>query len=330
MKNFYAACLGVAVLSCIGRGQAPTPVVLRVDVENAVNYLGDSADVTRLATDTQATATAPLKAFESATQISDIVGVNGKPAKGTLIANSLNLTLKPGAGPGQSIADITRNGIGHWTFEFLQSDGTQVGTIFLDSLNGGTPPPGAPSLSGAGSFAIVGGTGAFLGARGQAGAILPQTVAPRTASVTEDPALRRTIGGGKISFVIQVFPQELPQIIATANGPAVVHTSTNQLVTTANPAHAGEGLTLYATGLGPVKGMEVGQPFPAPSLPVIAPVEITVNGTLASVSYAGGYPGAVDGYQVNFTLPSGIAPGNANLQLSAAWIPGSAVTLAVQ
>jgi uncharacterized protein (TIGR03437 family) len=302
-----------------------------VDLENAVNYLDDTGDVTRLATDTHATTPLPLKAFERLTLIADIVAVNGKQVKGNVIGHALNLTLKPGAATGQSLADITRNGVANWTVEFLQSDGTQIGTIFLSNLNGGTPPPGAPALSSTGNFTVVGGTGAFLGARGQGGAILPQAVTPRTASVTEDPALRRTIGGGTISFVIQVFPQEAPQIVSTANGPAIVHANTNQLITTANPARAGETLVLYATGLGPAKGVEFGQTFPvSPLAPVVAPVEITVNGTVAPVSYAGGYPGAVDGYQVNFTLPTGIAAGVANLQLSAAWIPGSAVMLPVQ
>jgi uncharacterized protein (TIGR03437 family) len=59
-------------------------------------------------------------------------------------------------------------------------------------------------------------------------------------------------------------------------------------------------------------------------------VGVKVNGTDTNVLYAGGYPGAVDGYQVNFTLPSVIAPGTMNLQLSAAWIAGDGVKLPVQ
>jgi uncharacterized protein (TIGR03437 family) len=147
----------------------------------------------------------------------------------------------------------------------------------------------------------------------------------------EDPANRRINGGGKTQFVLQLIPEQRPQIAVTANGPAIVHASTNQLVTAANPAHAGETLVLFATGLGPAKGVELGQPFPAsPTAPVIAPIDTTVNGGAADVIYAGGYPGAVDGYQVNFTLPSGLAAGMATLQLSAAWIPGDAVKLPIQ
>lgn len=43
-----------------------------------------------------------------------------------------------------------------------------------------------------------------------------------------------------------------------------------------------------------------------------------------------GYPGAVDGYQVNFQLPSATASGTATIQLSAAWIQGPAVNVPVQ
>src|SRR5437764_128185 len=83
-------------------------------------------------------------------------------------------------------------------FEFLNSDGVLVGTLMSEGLAGaGTPPPGSPPGQSQGNNAIMGGTGAFLGARGASGQIVtPQTVAARTASITEDPANRRANGGG--------------------------------------------------------------------------------------------------------------------------------------
>jgi uncharacterized protein (TIGR03437 family) len=330
-KSLYGVCLSIGLLPCPGWAQASAPVVLRVDVENAVNYWTDVSDVSKLAIDTHSTTGISRVAFETVSGIYDIVAVNGKPVKGTVAWTARNLNLIPNRTPGQGIADVARNGLAQYSFEFLQPDGTSMGAIMVQSFNGGSPPPGSPIANGAAaSQAIIGGTGAFLGTRGQStqGAA---TVAVRQASMSEDPAERRINGGGKTQFILQLVPEERPQVVMTANGPAIVHTNTNQLVTAANPAHAGETLTLYATGLGPVKAVEIGQPFPAsPPAPAVAPVEITVNGTAASVSYAGGYPGAVDGYQVNFTLPSGIASGMGNLQLSAAWIPGSAVALSLQ
>jgi hypothetical protein len=56
---------------------------------------------------------------------------------------------------------------------------------------------------------------------------------------------------------------------------------------------------------------------------VNSPIDVTVNGKSAEVLGAVGYPGAVDGYYVNFRVPAGIAKGSATIQVSAAWISGA-------
>jgi uncharacterized protein (TIGR03437 family) len=77
-----------------------------------------------------------------------------------------------------------------------------------------------------------------------------------------------------------------------------------------------------------VAALEPGDPFPASPLAIVnSPVEIAVNGQPAEVQYAGGYPGTTNTYQVNFRVPTGIPTGSASLQLTAAWIAGSAVTI---
>jgi uncharacterized protein (TIGR03437 family) len=43
-----------------------------------------------------------------------------------------------------------------------------------------------------------------------------------------------------------------------------------------------------------------------------------------------GFPGAVDGYQVNFQVPPDTRAGVATVQVSAAWIAGAAVSITVQ
>jgi uncharacterized protein (TIGR03437 family) len=57
---------------------------------------------------------------------------------------------------------------------------------------------------------------------------------------------------------------------------------------------------------------------------------VTVNGKSAEVLGAVGYPGSVDGYQVNFRVPPDISQGGATIQISAAWIPGAPVSIAVK
>ena len=74
------------------------------------------------------------------------------------------------------------------------------------------------------NYAIVGGTGALFGVRGQKGGAhnrLSSSTPKRTASITEDPAKRRQNGGGHVASVLYVIPVSRPDIVITANGPAV-------------------------------------------------------------------------------------------------------------
>jgi uncharacterized protein (TIGR03437 family) len=131
---------------------------------------------------------------------------------------------------------------------------------------------------------------------------------------------------------LHLIPMSRPEIVSTPGGPAVVHASDFKLVTAANPATAGESLILYATGLGPTRpGVDPGKPFTSsPQQVVNSPVEVAANGQPAQVLYAGGFPGSVDGYHVSFRLPAGIAPGQVSLQVTAAFIPGPEVKIAVK
>jgi uncharacterized protein (TIGR03437 family) len=123
-----------------------------------------------------------------------------------------------------------------------------------------------------------------------------------------------------------------PQIVTTSSGPAVTHSSDFSLVTSSKPATAGEVLSLFVTGLGPtVPAVDPGQPFPSsPLVTVNSPIEVKVNGNSAEVLGAVGFPGSVEGYQVNFRLPPDAAKGIATIQVSAAWINGAPVSIPIQ
>jgi hypothetical protein len=97
------------------------------------------------------------------------VAVKGKPAKGLFVTRGTHVMLSPNAAPGTAIADGERGGMGHWHFEILQDDGKPIGTLVALGLTGGERLPGGPLHSAQHAMAIVGGTGAFLGARGQGG-----------------------------------------------------------------------------------------------------------------------------------------------------------------
>src|SRR5712692_5637707 len=154
-------------------GQAP-PTILKVDLENIVRYVYDVADPLKFATNPGVTTPTTPTNFWTQMLISDIVAVNGQPVNGTQVFRENVLRLSPNPNPGQAIADIMGNStVLKWVI--LKPDGTLIGTLVGE---GGL---GAPA-------AIVGGTGAFLGARGESGSVSSAPV--RGASITEDPSNR--------------------------------------------------------------------------------------------------------------------------------------------
>jgi hypothetical protein len=326
------------VLECNAAfGQAPH-VIFQIDVNNVVEYQGDIADPAKFATSPTLTPSVQPRNFFVVTSIGDITAVNGKPARGTVVARTRSTRLNPDGpaavgGPGAAIGDIHRVSIREQIFEILQSDGTPIGTIMAHGMRGTVdPPPGAPLAVTGGNFAIVGGTGAFLGARGQFGTANSPPPAPRAASMAEDPGYRRVNSGGVQRYVLHIIPMIVPQIAATSSGPAVAHSSDFTLVSASRPATAGEVLSLFVTGLGPTRpGVDPGQPFPvSPLAAVNSPVEVTVNGKPAEVLGALGLPRTVDGYQVNFRVPSDTTRGPATIGVSAAWIASAPVSIAFQ
>jgi hypothetical protein len=335
-KAFTTAALAVvaySICSNLALGQAPQPVILIIDTENVVEYQGDVADPAKFGQLPGVTPPNSPKGFPEITNIGDIVAVNGQPAKGTLVGKETGVLASPAPAAGFAIADVTRRAFRNLIFEILKADGTPIGTIMTQGFNGGNPPPGAPLSQGVANFAIIGGTGAFLGARGQGGqARVSSFVTARAASMAEDPANRRINGGGQVRFILHVIPMYAPEIAATPSGPAVTHSIDFTVVTASKPAAPGEFLSVFATGLGPtVPGVDPGQPFPATPLAVVnSDVVVTVNGKSAQVIGAAGLSGALDGYQVNFRLPTDTPKGAASIQITAAWITGPAVSISVQ
>src|SRR5439155_9586124 len=189
-----------------GLAQAPS-TVLQFNTENAVRYVYDTSDFSAFAT-VQTPIDQVFPTFGTWVTEQDIVSVNGKPAKGIYLTRQVAINLSLAPPPGQGIADLVATNIVDRILVFLQPDGTPIGSIMMHGLDGGNPPPGAPLIARQGNFAITGGTGAFLGMRGQfvSGPTIPGEVATRTASVREDPARRRINGGGKAIFVLHLIP----------------------------------------------------------------------------------------------------------------------------
>jgi uncharacterized protein (TIGR03437 family) len=340
-KTVVATAL-CAAAGCVNsaRGQS-TASVLYIELQNVVEYQVDVSDLSKWGANSNITQGGIAKGMGVACAgvpvigYGDIVSVNGQPARGTYAARVTSICLSPNPIPGvNAIADTTWPSKRDETFEILQSDGvTPVGTIMTIGLHSGSPtPPGPPA--GSQNYAIVGGTGAFFGVRGQKGqrnALLPGAIGERTASITEDPAKRRQNGGGHVLAVLYVIPMSRPEIATTSSGAAVFHSDFTPL-TAAKPARAREVLIVQATGLGPtVPGVDFGQPFPTGVFQQVnSPVDVTVNGKPADVINKIGWPGLVDTYRVDFRVPDGTVGGTAAIQLTAAWIAGTAVNIPTQ
>jgi hypothetical protein len=340
LQTLTITVLLIAVCSSRAPGQDLPAATLLVELQNVVEYQMDTTDLSKWGTDPNITSSKAAQGIGvGCTDIptvvyGDIVSVNGDSARGTFVGRVVGVCLSPTPTAGlNAIGDISANSVRDETYYILQSDGaTPIGTIMVNGLNGSVSPrPSRPPLGGQ-NLAIVGGTGAFLGARGQKGSGTGGLTGTRSASITEDPANRRQNGGGHGFFTFYVIPMYRPEVAITPNGPAVTHSSDFSLVTAAKPAAAGEILSLFATGLGPTNvSLSPGQPFPSsPLAQVTSPIDVTVNGSTAEVLAAVGYPGSADGFQVNFQLPPNTAKGMASIQVSAAWIPGGPVNIPVQ
>lgn len=310
--------------------------ILVVDTANRVLYQYDTYDVPKFGTSNANIAPQGIRPdhpfFEEAS-FADVVSVNGKAAKGNMAIKAIFwMFMNPNPGPGRAIGDITRTAFGHSVWEFLSSDGRQVGTIFTTWLSGGTPPPGAPSACTAGNQAIVGGTGAYFGARGfVCQAPSPTPIAIRSASVLEDPQNRRNNGGGTNRYIMQLIPTYVPEVAVEGGQPVVLHADFSP-VTASAPARSGEVLILMANGLGPtIPGLEPGDSFKQEPLNQVAsPVEVIVNSQALPTVNAVGWPGTPDRFRVDFKVPDGIPAGSATLQLSAAWIKGPTVKISIR
>jgi uncharacterized protein (TIGR03437 family) len=309
----WAACVTFSLRA--GLAQTPSPVVLQVDIENYVQYRGDISDTTKFATIPTPT-TAPTTTFLQNVQVGDIVAVNGRPAKGLWQNRFIIMPFRQNPTPGQPIADLTSSGVVHCVWEILGTDGTYIGAL----MDGGTGV----------NHPLIGGVGAFLNITGLA---VTQTLVPaRVASMSEDPSMRRINGGGTARATFYLYPAERPTIQLNASGPTVFHNDFSQ-VTPTNPAHPGETLIVRATGLGPV-GTDLTppgvQPFSANPLKAVnSPVTVVINGSEVPAINKIGWPGETDVYRVDFQLPNG-SSGPTTIQLTAAWIPGPSITIAIK
>ncbi len=126
-----------------------------------------------------------------------------------------------------------------------------------------------------------------------------------------------------------------PGVAVNADGSVIAQDSNFNLIDAANPAHPGEAIVIYLVGMG-ATDPPVASGQPAPGLnpgdslaqAVVQPV-VMVNNQTAQVAFAGLTPGGIGLYQINFTVPSGIAAGTASLTISQGSVNANSATLPV-
>ncbi len=203
--------IGLGALAQMAAAQpAPAARILLIDVANLVNYNHDTFDIQKYATSQGIAPNVLQPAFTNGIGISDVVAINGQPAKGLAVYKYEKFDAVLAQTAGKAVADVTRLSWITVAIEIQAVDGTALGTIMAQGFAQGTPPPGSPAAQTVANWTIMGGTGIFAGVRGTAGNAAPPGQAaqnPRQASIVEDPAFRRVNGGGKSRFIFNIFDE---------------------------------------------------------------------------------------------------------------------------
>jgi uncharacterized protein (TIGR03437 family) len=112
-------------------------------------------------------------------------------------------------------------------------------------------------------------------------------------------------------FVYTSSPGLLTQGANGLGDGAILHAADYSLVTPQHPAVAGETVAVYLTGLGPVSpAIPDGAAGPSsPPSNTTNTVTADLNGTAATVSFAGLAPTLAGLYQINLTIPTGLTSG---------------------
>jgi uncharacterized protein (TIGR03437 family) len=115
-------------------------------------------------------------------------------------------------------------------------------------------------------------------------------------------------------------------------GPAAAEHGDYSVISTNNPAHVGETITLYVGGLGAVSpAVQSGAAAPSnPPSSATESVYVTFNGQLTSVpAFAGLTPTAAGLYQINVAIPSGMGTGDAVINILTTEGQSSGATISV-
>lgn len=155
----------------------------------------------------------------------------------------------------------------------------------------------------------------------QVAAILPSATPVGTGALT------LSYQGAESSIAIQVLAANLGTFALNEDGtgPGVFTDASNNPITYIHPAHPGEELVLWGTGLGAITGDETEAPQ---QVDLHSGVQVLVNNQPATVVYGGrGSSAGVD--QINFVVPAGVTGCKASVAVIVKGVTGNITSMAV-
>jgi len=126
---------------------------------------------------------------------------------------------------------------------------------------------------------------------------------------------------------------EQPGLASFPDGTVIAQDTSYNLITADHPAHAGDVIILYATGMG-ATNPAVATGAVAPGPPQLANVtvapQVSIGNANAQVLFAGLSPGSVGLYQMDVQIPTGTVAGNVPLVVTQGGVVSNTVTVPVQ
>ena len=301
----------IAVFMCpaLAVGQATSELKISVQLDKLAWYWedGDPNNFGTVAQSLTPLPTGTIKPMMRNAIIADVVAVNGKPARGAYVSHGLALRT--------ANSDFPRNHAHYFVLDIQTPEGAQVGDLFGTFLSAGAAAPGAPA--GGGHWAVYGGSGAYLGVRGQGSNAGGSNY--HTTLMKEDTAARRANSNGQLKLDFYLSTVEAPEV------QAAYHADDGSPVTDSRPAQPGEILMVEVKAGWPTNPRrEPGLTFANDPLQLVSiPIEATLNNVAAEVINALAWPGTRDRYRVDVRLPA-VGAREATLELLAGYIIVSA------
>jgi uncharacterized protein (TIGR03437 family) len=163
----------------------------------------------------------------------------------------------------------------------------------------------------------------FYSSASQVIAILPSPTPAGTGTLT----VSYQDGSGSSAIQVQATDFGAVTLNGAGFGPAVVTDQSNTPITLVHPAHPGDTLTLWGTGMGPISGNETEPPTQAVNMSNVT--QVLVGNQAATVSYAGRGGGSPGLDQIDFIVPAGVSGCRTSIAVAVNGVTGNVTTMAV-